>query len=428
MTCRTKVFVAAAALFVIYNLNLRAIESRVTRVIEHVALSIAATGDADLDEFPALYPGEGGPDLSGDTIRVGGHVRATYPIVTSLTAAPFFWAAIQTGLIDPVRPRLIDVEAVAKVAASCWTALACLVLGLLVTKMAPEAPAVALMLAAALATPLWSSAAQAFWGHGPAACFLALGFFLIVTYRSTTLGEIAAGVALGLAVACRPLLAVFPVSAILAQLFTVDRDRAFRLAIGSGAVLGAIALYHLWIFGTVSGGLAILESDVVHRHTHRVDSALSGNPLMGLAGILTSPSRGILIFAPIAGLAWPAIRAIWNQDRFLRWLFVIPTVLFLLIWSKYAVWWGGHSYGPRYAADLVVPITLIIACGWHRFEFSRSKVAAAAAAAALVWSIGVQAIGVFCYPTRLWDWNDSQIVRSVSAGWYRPRWLQQRLP
>jgi hypothetical protein len=439
MTCRTKVLVAAAALFVIYNLNLRAIESRDTRIIEHVALSIAATGDADLDEFPALYPGDG-TDLSGDTIRVGGHVRATYPIVASLTAAPFFWVAIQTGLIDPERPRLIEVEAVAKVAASCWTALACLVLGLLVSKMAPEAPTVALMLAAGLATPLWSSAAQAFWSHGPAACFLALGFFLTVAFGSAPSGEIAAGVALGLAVACRPLLAVFPTSAILAQLFTVDRARAFRVAIGCGAVLGAVALYHLWIFGTVAGGLAILESDVVHRQTHRVDSAFSGNPITGLAGILISPSRGLLIFAPIACFAWPAIRAIWNRDRFLRWLLVIPTVLFLSIWSKYAVWWGGHSYGPRYAADLVVPITAIIACGWHRLAFSRSKVTAAAAAAALMWSIGVQAIGVYCYPNgdwngspvdvdhahaRLWDWNDSQIVRSVSAGWYRPRWLQQ---
>jgi hypothetical protein len=51
--------------------------------------------------------------------------------------------------------------------------------------------------------------------------------------------------------------------------------------------------------------------------------------------------------------------------------------------------------------------------------------------ATLVFSIFVQAIGAFCYPTghwdslprsvdqyqeRLWDWRDNQIVRSASAG------------
>ena len=443
MTRRINVFAAAGALLIIYNLNLRAIETRDTRLIAHVALSIASTGDADLDEFPALYPASGVTNPRGDTVRVGGHVRGTYPIVASLVAAPFFWLAIQTGTIDPQRPRMIEVEAVGKVAASFWTALACLALGLLVSKLAPDAPTVVLMLAAGLATPLWSSASQAFWSHGPAACFLAIALFSTLAIRSAPLVEVAAGVAFGLAVACRPMLAVFPASALVALRLSDHRDRAFRVAVGCGGVLGAVALYHLCIFGTVAGGMAVLESDVVHQQTHRVDGAWSGNPISGLAGILISPSRGILIFAPIAGLAWPAVRAIWHRDRFLRWLLVIPTVLFLLIWSKYAVWWGGHSYGPRYAADLVVPITAIVACGWRRFAFSRSRVAAVAMAAALIWSIGAQTVGVYCYPNgdwngspvdvdqahaRLWDWSDSLILRSVSAGLYRPRWLQPQRP
>jgi hypothetical protein len=53
------------------------------------------------------------------------------------------------------------------------------------------------------------------------------------------------------------------------------------------------------------------------------------------------------------------------------------------------------------------------------------------AAAALAWSVGVAALGAFCYPEgrwnnspldvdrnheRLWDWQDNQIRRSWNAG------------
>ncbi len=138
MTRRGQVLVAGVSLFVVYNLNLRAIESRDTRTIEHVALSIAARVDADLNEFPALYPAEHLADPSGATIRVDGHVRATYPVVTSLAAVPFFWGAIRFGLLDPERPHSIQIEAVGKLAASVWTSLACIALGLLIGKMADD--------------------------------------------------------------------------------------------------------------------------------------------------------------------------------------------------------------------------------------------------------------------------------------------------
>ena len=337
VTRRGQVLVAGVSLFVVYNLNLRAIESRDTRAIEHVALSIAARVDADLNEFPALYPAEHLADPSGATIRVDGHVRATYPVVTSLAAVPFFWGAIRFGLLDPERPHSIQIEAVGKLAASVWTSLACIALGLLIGKMAAPAPAVPFMLAAGFATPLWSSASQAFWSHAPAACFLALALMWIIDRPLTSSRAVIAGVAFGLAVACRPLLAVFPVGA-LVGLLLVERDHrhSLWLVAGCAVVLAALGIYHLASFGALLGGQASLESAWVHQQTHRVDGAWSGNPFVGLTGILISPSRGILTFVPIVWLVWPAARAVWTNSPFFRWALIVPSLLFVLIWSKYA--------------------------------------------------------------------------------------------
>jgi hypothetical protein len=102
----------------------------------------------------------------------------------------------------------------------------------------------------------------------------------------------------------------------------------------------------------------------------------------------------------------------------------------------YSVWWGGHSYGPRYAADLAVPLALLAAAAFHQAPQRRAAPATRALVATLLaWSLFVQAAGAFCYPggdwnatpadvdrahARLWDWRDSQIPRTIRAGLYRP--------
>jgi hypothetical protein len=109
-------------------------------------------------------------------------------------------------------------------------------------------------------------------------------------------------------------------------------------------------------------------------------------------------------------------------------------LLFVAGWAQYAVWWGGHSYGPRYAADLAVPLALIVAAGLDSPSRARGGVSRILVLVALTWSIGVQAIGAFCYPAghwnstpadvdrahaRLWDWRDSQIIRTARGGLYQ---------
>jgi hypothetical protein len=99
------------------------------------------------------------------------------------------------------------------------------------------------------------------------------------------------------------------------------------------------------------------------------------------------------------------------------------------------VWWGGHSFGPRIAADLAVPFALLAAVLLVHWPSSTTRSwTKGAATAALAWSVLVQALGAFSYPAgdwnglplnvdlthdRLWDWRDSQLSRTLSSGTYR---------
>ena len=101
------------------------------------------------------------------------------------------------------------------------------------------------------------------------------------------------------------------------------------------------------------------------------------------------------------------------------------------------MWWGGHSFGPRFAADIAVPLAILGAGApavlGRLPSFARAG-AAVAAGLVVAWSIGVQGVGAFYYPAgdwnggprdvdhahdRLWDWRDPQIVRTVTSGTYR---------
>jgi hypothetical protein len=137
---------------------------------------------------------------------------------------------------------------------------------------------------------------------------------------------------------------------------------------------------------------------------------------------------------PIALVAVAGAREILKRRALEVWSLLVPTAFFVAGWSMYSVWWGGHSYGPRYAADLALPLALLSVAALTSVQ-AISRTARASAIAVLSWSLFVQAVGAFSYPggewngtpadvdrahARLWDWRDSQIPRTVQAGIYRP--------
>ena len=116
-----------------------------------------------------------------------------------------------------------------------------------------------------------------------------------------------------------------------------------------------------------------------------------------------------------------------DREPFL-WCLLAMAVQFALF-ASYSVWWGGHTYGPRYLVD-VLPLGVppaALALSAPRLP----RVRTIGAAMALAWSIAVAATGAFCYPhdawntdpteidrdhARLWDVDDNQIVRCWRTG------------
>jgi hypothetical protein len=287
--------------------------------------------------------------------------------------------------------------------------------------------AVPAVLTGFLGSDLWTVGSQAPWQHGPAALSLVTAIALLQP-RPASRGRLAlAGVATTFLFACRLMDIVFAV-AIVAWLASTDW-RGLRWFLPA-PIVGGLALlgYNLWYFGHILGGQARLER--FHPVLHAASGTWTGDLAGGMLGTLCSPNRGLLVFSPwiavaLAALAVPAvIRRLAAHS--LICVLLASLVPYLFILSKYSVWWGGHCFGPRYWTD-VAPIFAILFAFGLDWMLPRSRALVAISAITVIWSITVQVIGAFCYPSswntsprnvdlhheRLWDWRDSELSRCL---------------
>jgi len=169
------------------------------------------------------------------------------------------------------------------------------------------------------------------------------------------------------------------------------------------------------MFGRLSGGYS---------------SSLTGNLLAGLAGLLFSPSRGLLVYSPVLLFLAPAV---WLWRRARRGRVVGACALFaaahVLVHAVWPIWWGGDCFGPRLLAETLPGLVLLLVPLLEWLE--RIRLARVAFIALAAFSVFVQFVGAFCYPKgdwharpvsvshhleRLWDWRDNPIRRDLSAG------------
>ena len=205
-----------------------------------------------------------------------------------------------------------------------------------------------------------------------------------------------------------------------------------RQALPAVVVVGVAAITLMaaqwsW-FGSVMGAKLRLQADGLAMHG--VSGTLSAEPWIGAAGLLISPSRGLIAFSPIVLIPILALPAVWRLESATgeRW-WVAAAVVQYACYACYAMWWGGHTYGPRYLVDVLILLAPAATVGtaWMTAR-PRWKLAAMVA---LAWSVAVAAIGAFAYPheqwntrpadvdrhhQRLWEWRDPQILRCWQAG------------
>ena len=413
-----------AGLVLVYNVNGREIGSFDSQPAKLTARELAVRGTLSLDHAVTERPGLGlRPGFARDR---QGHVRSAYPLPSALFAAIPATLLHRTGVIDmdaPLAPNLV-----AAATASILTALACTLIFLALLHQVTLAAALVTSIGLGLGTNYWAIASQTLWQHESVAFGLALALW---AYLRDAAGirpghHVAAGLGLALGAAARPQIAVMVLMMLAWVSIRTGRRSALIPAAAVLSAASAVTAANLWWFGHPLGAVAGLEA--LHPETHGVSSSF-GAPWAGAAGLLVSPSRGLLIFSPILLVALAGLGPALRTERHLRWLAGAAALQFAL-YSSYSVWWAGHTYGPRYLLDILPPLAPFGAAGVDRLRSSRP--ARVVGTVLLAWSIGVAGLGALVYPNdewntrplevdrhheRLWDATDSQIRRAFDSGW-----------
>jgi hypothetical protein len=195
-----------------------------------------------------------------------------------------------------------------------------------------------------------------------------------------------------------------------------------------GIVAALVIAMNMRWFGHPLGAVPQLEA--LHQTVHGTRGTFTSDVTGGLLGLFFSPNRGLVVFSPIVllvlGSIPDVIRERWTSD--LRWC-ALAIAAQALFYAAYSVWWGGHTFGPRYALDLLPAMIPLVGAAITRVL--RVAPLRMIGAGLLCWSVAVAATGAFVYPAdnwntqpkevdltheRLWSWSDLQIVRCWHTG------------
>jgi len=399
------------ALLLVYNANGREIGSYDTQPTKFAARELLLHGTLSLDAVIAATPQYA--TRWGFMLAADGHYRSVYSPVPAIMAAIVTWPLWKIGLVD-VHAQLAPAF-MAVLTASVLVVLAVVLAFITARRWLPRSRAVLLAVGLGLGTGFWSTASQTLWQTESAAFGLALAVYAFVAPREelTAPRAIAIGLGLGLAGATRPQLAPI-VGCLLAGTWVRSRPRyAFAATAIVGAFVALLCAANLRWFGHPLGALPLLQE--VNSQVHKTGASFGLN-LEGFAGLLVSPSRGLLIFSPVVLVAAAGLRRAvgdgWRSPLF--WCALALASQYAL-YGTYSVWWGGHTYGPRYLIDVLpaaVPLAAVAMSAPHV-----SGPVQVLATLALAWSMIVAATGAFCYPNDRWNSDPLDVDRNHDRLW-----------
>jgi len=388
----------------LYHSNLRPIAGSDSFPTSLVPLSLWLDGTPRLDRF-GPYVHDHIPYADSVVRQTAGHWYSTYPIAGPVLASPLYFPLALFPSLRRLPPEtLIALARIAeKFAAVTLAALAAVALFGLLLRFTTARAAWWLTLLFALGTNQWATSSQALWQHTFDQLPIVGFFYALDARRPWLLGLCAA-----LAIAIRP------TNIVLLPILLLASRRAL---IPVAAIGATVAAYNWMAFHRITGGYA---------------AELKGRLAGGLAGLLLSPGRGLLIYSPVAIFALaaflPAARGLREKHRPLFLGAAAMVAMHTLLIASWPIWWGGYTWGPRLLSETLVPLTILIAIGLPAISAARLKPLFLTAA---IYGCLIQALGVYCYPKgrwdhlpqsvdthpeRLWNWSDNPIVRTARGG------------
>jgi len=152
-----------------------------------------------------------------------------------------------------------------------------------------------------------------------------------------------------------------------------------------------------------------------------MDGGFSTPLALGLAGVLFSPSRGLLIYTPwVLFSCWGIIAAFAaSQERTLYRYLALAAIGETITYATYYKWWCGWCFGPRYFAHLMPILTILLMPILK--PLTERSVVRYIFISLVTLSFGIQVVGAYFRvnladaPNQLWSWRDSQLVDAIKT-------------
>lgn len=386
-------------------------------------LSILKYGEISADHFLSYF---NTPDNLYAFVSIRGHYYSYFPVVTPVLVVPVYIlpylliSLLQLPLDNSFLPIL------ARFAAAVVAAGSVVMVFLCARALFSSKTAWLTTITYAFATSTWAISSQALWQQGMVELILALLIFTILRNEAGEAGEagwhlVALGALSGLLAMARPPDALLLIP-IIFYILRHQLKRAHLYFIPGILAALPFLFYNLSIFGSPFGGY--------ERNLGLF--GLTPGIIIHFAGFLASPNMGFFIFSPVLLFGiWGYFRTRDLVNPRIRELLVLfgPVILLLVLVYSFYTEWTGVAYGPRFLTGLlpvyVLYVGLFLDHAFRTFTGRRRTGILAVFAVLLLLSMGIQVIGVFCYPflrdvgmddRRVWDPGDSLVLRSYRDG------------
>jgi Glycosyl transferase family 2 len=290
-----------------------------------------------------------------------GRHYSPYSLSSSLVSVPLVWLARATG--DSLEREHFLFSLTSGLFGAATAAL--LLLFYLALRVSPRR-AVMWTLVFAFATSMLPASTTVFDQANQGFFLLAACFLLFGAVRRDSLGlAAAAGLMMAVVVNLKEVYAALVPAVAVIAVAEPGVDAALRrrsfiragtfVAVTVAGVLVVAGLNYLRFRGPLSS-LAFADTGL----------SLVGNPLLGLAGLLISPGKGVVAYSAATVLGVWGLRRLLGRELRLAQGVIAASVIHLLGMSMLTFFAGDWCWGPRY----LVPITPLVALGFPLVDSS----------------------------------------------------------
>ncbi len=328
------------------------------------AFELATGGDVVFEDHTDLlaphFRGRGAW-LTGDK---NGQAVSQYPPGAALLAAPVYaiwpdrapqrWEGqVDEFTVSFTTPPIGPAAITAAVAVAAGLAM----LGLAIRPLTDDRVAMGAVYVLALATGVWTVAADRLWLHSADVMYLSAGLYL--SGRRTLAG----GLSFGMAALTRPHTMLIAAGAGLGRAFDARRwSPALWIGIGTATGIAVLIAYNLAVFGTasLSGGYELNAADFI--------TATKVDFLPNVFGAFFDLRRGIFIYSPFLLVLLPGLRTGWKASP--SWvqgaaLGGIAYLVVQLAANRFSG--GGGFWGYRYPIEALVAVTPLLTVAYSEW-------------------------------------------------------------